>query len=54
MLWLFSFVLVGRAGVLCLGWSSCWCVLVWLLRNIRMVVLIQGGVVVVVVAIVDC
>ena len=46
--------LVGRAGVLCLGWSSCWCGLVWLLHNIRIVVLIQGDDVVVVVVIIDC
>ena len=46
--------LVGLVGVMCLGWSSCWCVLVWLLHNIRSVVLIQGDAVVVVVVIIDC
>ena len=53
MLWLF-FRFVGLAGVMCLGWSSCWCVLVWLLHNIRIVVLVQGEVGVVVVVIIDC
>ena len=52
MLWLFFVCLVGLAGVACLGWSSCWCVLVWLLHNIRIVVPILGDGVVVVVVIV--
>ena len=54
MLWLVFVVLVGRAGVMCLGWSSYWCGLVWLLHNIRSVVLILGDVVVVVVVIIGC